>query len=169
MKKILFLLPFLISINILADDGFGYPQGDTSSLSKRINQKVDTSQTINGINYGKGNIILTYSIIASIPDSIKKVVNQTFTKVINLTYKEIYYLNWTCNDTATIYPILATALKGSCAYGVIIADGTHTPTLSGITLWPFSDSFDPTASAQNAFQIKKFSNGIIYIVWKKLN
>jgi hypothetical protein len=101
-------------------------------------------------------------------DSLKKVVNQTFTKIVNLSYKEIYYNNYTCSDTATIFPT-STALKGSCAFGVIVADGTHTPSISGITLWPGSDAYDVTNLAQNAFQVKKYSNGIIYIAWKRLN
>ena len=143
---------------------------DTANRYKASTRKlgdslyVKQSQQVNGISLGSGNITIT----AAPPDSLKKVVNQTFTKVINLTYKEIYYNNYTITDTITIYPA-ANALKGSSAFGVLVGDGTHTPTLLGIVSWPFSDVFDKTASAQNYFQVKKFSNNIIYISWKRIN
>jgi hypothetical protein len=61
------------------------------------------------------------------------------------------------------YPVV-----GGFAEGIIVGNGTNTPTLNGITLWPTSASFDPTNLKQNKFMVLKFG-GAVYINWTQLN
>lgn len=54
------------------------------------------------------------------------------------------------------------------AEGVILGDGTNSPTLSGITLWATSAAYVNTAAKQNHFMIWKTGDGV-YIAWTQKN
>lgn len=90
-----------------------------------------------------------------------------FTAAIDLSIFDKHYSSYSLTGALEL-SVAAGAVVGGCAEGVIVGDGTNTPTLSGITLWPGSDAYDPTSLKQNLYMIAKFESGV-YIQWKQLN
>lgn len=57
---------------------------------------------------------------------------------------------------------------GGYAEGIITGNGTNSPTLSGITLFPTSAEFNVSNGIKNKFTVIKFQGGV-YINWTQMN
>jgi len=123
---------------------------------------------------GAKTILSVFTNIIHYLYSIKDVIlfatprlNQTLTGAILLDRCITQYNNLTLTGALEI-SVGANSLVEGSAEGVIIGNGTNTPTLNGITLWATSASFDPTNLKQNHFMVWKQGDGV-YIAWTQKN
>jgi len=93
---------------------------------------------------------------------------QTITTGAILLDRDYTFYNSYTMSGALALSVEAGAAVGGTAEGVIVGDGTNTPTLSGITKWTTSSDFDATAAKQNHWMLIKLNSGV-YIFWTQLN
>ena len=86
--------------------------------------------------------------------------------VVDLSRQWSSYVSYTLTGNLTL-SIANGSVVGGQAEGIIVGDGTHSITLSGITLDPKSDAFSTTNGASNRFVIINYDDAI-YIRWTNL-
>lgn len=112
--------------------------------------------------------IITY--LFSNKDAINYITNrtnQTLTGPILLDRDYTQYNSLTLTGALEL-SVGANPVIGGFAEGIIVGNGTNTPTLNGITKWPTSADFDPTNNKHNKFTCVKFGGGV-YINWTQMN
>jgi len=115
-------------------------------------------------------LIKIIQYLYSVKDVITYSTNRTgqaFTGVVLLDRDCTQYNSYTMVGALEL-SVGANPVVGGFAEGIIVGNGVNTPTLNGITLWPESLAFDPTAAKQNKFIVVKYGGGV-YIKWTQMN
>ena len=109
-------------------------------------------------NVGHGHSISDVSGVSS--------TAQTFTGEIDLSKYFTSYNNYTLTGALEL-TVVSGAIVGGFAQGIIIGNGSNTPTLSGITLDPNSADFNPANGIKNRFMVVKLQDAV-YITYTEV-